>query len=427
MKDPEVIVGKRPQIAILHYTAPPIVGGVEAVIRAHAQTSFDAGYPVTVVAGWGEKEALPPGVGLVRIPEMGTKHSQVTQMSSRLEHGEIPPDFDDMVNQLIEVLTPTLSSFDVVIIHNIFTKHFNLPLTAALHTLLDAGKLGRCIAWCHDFTWTSPSSRSKVHPGYPWDLLRTYRQDVTYVVVSEQRQHTLAALLGCPLEQIHVVYNGVDPSTLLGLSPQGSALVNRLGLLDSGLVLLMPVRVTRAKNIEYALHVVAALKARGCDPMLVLAGPPDPHDVDSMAYFEGLQALRQQLGIDDEMRFVFESGPGSDDAFIIEEQVVGDLYRVSDVMFMPSHREGFGMPVLEAGLVGLPVVCTDIPAAEEIGGQDVVFFDSNLDPDELAGHLMTWAEDNPLHRLRQQVRQFYTWDAIFDRDIKPLLGGGGGE
>ena len=30
------------QIAILHYSAPPIVGGVEAVIQAHAR-SFDQG------------------------------------------------------------------------------------------------------------------------------------------------------------------------------------------------------------------------------------------------------------------------------------------------------------------------------------------------------------------------------------------------
>jgi glycosyltransferase involved in cell wall biosynthesis len=398
---------------------------VEAVIQAHAQVFTRAGYPVTVIAGWGEEEALAPGVGFIRVPEMDTKYSQVARMNPYLEQGQVPPEFDDLVNRLIGVLAPLLSRFDVVILHNLFTKHFNLPLTAALHTLLDARRLGRCIAWCHDFTWTSPSSRSKVHPGYPWDLLRTYQEDVTYVVVSERRQKTLAALLGCPPERIHVVYNGVDPNALLGLSREGSALVNRLELLESDLVLLMPVRVTRAKNIEYALQVVAALKEQGCHPKLVLTGPPDPHDLDSMAYFEGLQELREQLGIDDEMRFVFEPGPDSDEAFIIDEQVVGDLYRVSDVMFMPSHREGFGMPVLEAGLVGLPVVCTEIPAAEEIGGEGVTTFDANLDPDQLAEQLVDWAEDDPLHRLRQQVRQSYTWQAIFDRDIKPLLEGDG--
>jgi glycosyltransferase involved in cell wall biosynthesis len=241
------------------------------------------------------------------------------------------------------------------------------------------------------------------------------------------------------LEEVHVVYNGVNPYRLLGLSEEGQALVDRLGLLESDLILLMPVRVTRAKNIEYALHLVAALKARGCRVKLVLTGPPDPHDPDSMAYFRSLQELRGQLGVEDEMRFVFESGPDPDYPYTIGHKMVADLYRVSDIMFMPSHREGFGMPVLEAGMVGLPVVSSaSVPAAKEIGSKYVTMFDLSRDEDEfagedatmfytspdvneLAGQLLQWAEDSPEHRLRRQVRQKYTWKAIFERDIKPLL------
>jgi glycosyltransferase involved in cell wall biosynthesis len=416
---------KRPRTAILHYTAPPVVGGVEAVIQAHARLFIQAGYPVTVIAGRGEEAALPSGARFVLTPELDSQHSQIAQMSATLEQGEVPSDFDGMVNQLIGTLTPALSRFDNVIIHNVFTKHFNLPLTAMLHYLLDAGKLQRCIAWCHDFTWTSPSSRSKVHPGYPWDLLRTYRSDVTYVVVSKRRRCALAALLGCFPEQIRVIYNGVAPDALLGLSPDGYDLVTRLGLLENDLVLLMPVRVTRAKNIEYGLQVVAALKSLGCRPKLIVTGPPDPHDERSIAYFRSLQMLRRQLDVEEEMRFVFESGPDPDQPYLIDERVVGDLFRVSDVMFMPSYREGFGMPVLEAGLVGVPVVCTYVPAAEEIGGADVILFDAAEDPTHLARRIMARAEQSPVHRLRRRVRQNYTWRAIFHRDIKPLLEGEG--
>jgi glycosyltransferase involved in cell wall biosynthesis len=307
-------------------------------------------------------------------------------------------------------------------VHNVFTKHFNLPLTAALDRIRDQKQGQRTIAWCHDFTWTSPSSSAKVRPGYPWDLLRTYRSDVTYVTVSRRRQREMAALFGCPPEQIHVVYNGVDPSALLGLSAEGETLVQRLGLLAYDLVLLMPVRVTQAKNIEYALRVVAALKARGCRPKLILTGPPDPHDAKSMAYFRGLQSLRQDLGVEEEMRFIFESGPEPGLPFIVGAEVVGDLFRTSDLMFMPSHREGFAMPVLEAGLVGIPVVCTEVPAAVEIGGEDVILFDKDDDPAHLADRLLLWAERNPIHRLRRRVRQGYTWQAVFHRDIEPLLG-----
>jgi glycosyltransferase involved in cell wall biosynthesis len=407
--------------AILHYTAPPVVGGVEAVIMAHAQTFLQAGHSVAVVTGRGEAGGLPQGTDLVCVPEIDSQHPEIVQMGAQLDQGGIPLDFEAMTRRLSTSLGPILSRFDNLIVHNVFTKHFNLPLTAALYRLLDGGGIPHCIAWCHDFTWTSPSSGSKVHPGYPWDLLRTYRPDVTYVVVSQRRQQELASLFGCPPEQIHVIYNGVDPKALLGLSAEGYSLVNRLGLLTSDLVLLMPVRVTRAKNIEYALHVVSALKAHACRPKLVLTGPPDPHDAESMAYFRSLQDLRQQLGIEEEMHFVFESGPDPNQGFIIDAEVVGDMYRVSDLMFMPSHREGFAMPVLEAGLAGLPVVCTEVPAAVEIGGADLILLGTDDDPARLAERILRWAEHSPVHRLRQRVRQNYTWQAIFCRDIEPLL------
>ncbi|MFQ5593610.1 MAG: glycosyltransferase family 4 protein [Anaerolineae bacterium] len=413
----------QPTNVVLHYSAPPVVGGVEAVIEAHVRVFVETGYPVTVIAGRGDQAALPSGANFLRIPKVDSQHPGVAQAGSALEQGDVPPNFEDLVAQLADKLTPVLSAFDNLIIHNIFTKHFNLPLTAALHQLLDAGTIQRCIAWCHDFTWTSPSSRSKVHPGYPWELLRTHRSDVTYVVVSHSRQRALAELFGCSPEEIRVVFNGVDPDVLLGLSPAGSDLVARLGLLESDLVLLMPVRVTQAKNIEYALRVVAALKARGCRLKLVLTGPPDPHDAHSMAYFESLRDLRWQLGVEDEICFVYESGPDPDEPFIIDPPVIADLFRVCDVMFMPSHREGFGMPVLEAGLVGMPVVCTGSPAAREIGAEDVILFDAGEDPAHVAGQILSWADQSPVHRLRRRVRQHYTWSEIFHRDIKPLLEG----
>jgi mannosylglucosylglycerate synthase len=88
---------------------------------------------------------------------------------------------------------------------------------------------------------------------------------------------------------------------------------------------------------------------------------------------------------------------------------------------MPSHREGFGMPVLEAGLAGVPVVCTDVPAADEIASPDVTRFDADEDPSHVADEILSLLEDDPVYRLRRRVRQRYTWRAIFEREIRPLL------
>lgn len=409
------------QIAILHYSAPPIVGGVEAVIQAHARSLIKAGWQVTVIAGRGEIQALPEGTRFELIPEMDSQHPEILQTSLELEQGRIPAQFESLTNHLESVLAPVLETFDNVIIHNLFTKHFNLPLTTALFRLLDKGSLHGCIAWCHDFSWTSPHSQSKVHPGYPWDYLKTYNQNIIYVTVSKSRQQELAGLLGVPAQEIKVIYNGVDPQNLLALSQPGEALIERLGLWESDLVLLMPVRVTQAKNIEYAIQVTAALKQRGVQPTLLITGPPDPHDPTNMEYYRGLQEQRHQMKLEREVKFVYDSGPETDQPYEIDFGILGELYRVSDLLFMPSHREGFGMPVMEAGLVGLPVVSTNIPAAAEIGGQDVFTFRLESSPDEVAQMVQTWAEGSSTYHLRTRVRKEYTWRAIVNRDILPLL------
>jgi glycosyltransferase involved in cell wall biosynthesis len=410
-----------PSSAILHYSAPPVIGGVEAVMLAHTETFVECGYPVTVIAGRGEAEALPEGVDLILIPELDSQHEQVIEMGRELEQGRVPAEFEQFTDLLVDKLLPVVQRFDNIIVHNVFTKRFNLPLTAALFRLLDANPSRHYIAWCHDFDWTSPRSRSKVHFGYPWDLLRSYREDVTYVVVSKSRQKALAELLDCPQEKIQVIYNGVSAPALLGFTQEGSALVERLGLLESELIILMPVRVTHAKNIEFALRVVAALKERNTQVKLVLTGPPDPHDESSMDYFHSLQDLRQELGVGAEMRFVFESGPDGEEEYIIDYPVVADLYRASDLLFMPSHREGFGMPVLEAGLLGMPVVATSVPAAEEIGNKDVILIDSTARAGEVADRILDWAQHSAVHRLRQRVRRNFTWRTIFRRQIEPML------
>lgn len=81
------------------------------------------------------------------------------------------------------------------------------------------------------------------------------------------------------------------------------------------------------------------------------------------------------------------------------------------------------MPVVEAGLVGLPVFCAAIPAGEEIGGEDVTTFAADSDPAEVASRLAAWAEASAVHRLRSRVRQGLTWDQLFRREILPLLEG----
>ena len=141
-----------------------------------------------------------------------------------------------------------------------------------------------------------------------------------------------------------------------------------------------------------------------------------------MAYFQELQRRRDQLGLQEEMHSVFESGPEPEQPYLISLAVVADLYRVADLLFMPSHQEGFGMPVLEAGLLGLPVAASDtIPAAVEIGRDEVFIFNLQQDPQLLAQELLSWLASDPQRRLARRTRQTYTWQALFEQQIESLL------
>ncbi|MRR30279.1 glycosyltransferase, partial [bacterium] len=195
----------------------------------------------------------------------------------------------------------------------------------------------------------------------------------------------------------------------------------RLNLNSADLVLLMPVRVTRAKNIEYAMELVAALKRSNVRAKLVVTGPPDPHDAGSASYFDQLLELRRRMDLVDELCFVYESGHVSDQPLEIDQRMVAELLRLSDVMFMPSHHEGFGLPVLEAGLAGTPVVTTAVPAALEIALENAFVFTLTTSADILAQQLLNWLEENAQYQLRRRVRRDFTWDAIFEHEIRPLL------
>ena len=207
----------------------------------------------------------------------------------------------------------------------------------------------------------------------------------------------------------------------MGASHETNALIKKVGLDSADLIILMPVRVTQAKNIEFAMHVVASLHSEDCNPILILTGPPDPHDSENMAYFRELRKLRMELGIEDHFRFLYEENPNADEPYILDMKIVNELYRVCDLVFIPSHREGFGMPVLEAGFAGKPVFASNIPAAEEIGGGNIHQIDLEEGPQSAAEQILDWAAHDSVFQLRQQTRQKYTWLNIFRNRIQPML------
>ncbi len=412
----------KPNVSILHYSALPVIGGVENVIADHSRLLLRAGYPVTILTGRGGTSPAQAGANVIVIPEIASEYPENQEISRALDQGSILPQFRELQTRIELSLTAALPEQGILIVHNALNAHYNMPLTAALYGLLEVGGLPLTVAWVHDICrYVNPHSGFEQRYGTPWDLLRTYHPEIRYEAVSVRRQRMLADTLACPPERIGVIPNGVAPETLLGLSDLGESVVKDFRLYEADLILLMPVRVTRAKNIEFALTVTAALKQAGQKVRLVVTGPPDPHSQDSQEYYQQLLAQRRALAVEQEAAFMYEGVSGHPMPLVIESGGVAELYRLADVVLMPSLREGFGLPVLEAGLTRAAIFTTEIPAVDEVGADGVHLIADGESAEQLAARIVEWAERDMGQRLRRRVRQQYTWQAIFERDIEPLM------
>jgi len=410
----------RPSIAIMHYTCPPVVGGVEQLIAIHAGMLADRGYPTMVVTGKGEP--FRPDVPVVAIPHLYSKDLELLKVNSELERGTVSERFFAMVEGIYGALRRTLRGVEVCVVHNAFTLHFNLPLTAALWRLVESGEAPRIVGWCHDLAWRNNLYIPLMRDEYPWALLKRPLDGVKYVVVSELRQRELSELFGVSPDQFAVVPAGVDPESQLKLERETAELVRRLGLLDGDLLMLAPVRITKRKNLEMSLRIVHALAQKGVDARLVVTGPPGPHNVRSGDYVEELRDLRHALGIEREVVLLFEQ-VASEGSYPVSDRMMCDLYSISDLLLFSSAQEGFGIPLIEAGLFRLPVFCTNIPPFREIGLGMVHYFELDEEPASVADRIRRWMVEDRVYCLRRRVLKEYWWDSIFSDRIEPLMEG----
>jgi hypothetical protein len=59
----------------------------------------------------------------------------------------------------------------------------------------------------------------------------------------------------------------------------------------------------------------------------------------------------------------------------LEPVAVLNAYRTADALFFLSLSESFGLPLVEAMWLGLPIICPDLPYARTICGEQAIYFD----------------------------------------------------
>ena len=396
-------------IALIHYSAPPVVGGVESVLAQQARLMAQAGHTVRIIAARGAP--ISDHIQFIPLPLIDSRHPRVLAAKAQLDQGTVPDDFELLTSEITRDLQPALTGVEVLIAHNVCSLHKNLMLTAAIQRLDRPHK----ILWHHDLAWTTPRYQAELHDGYPWDLLRT-DWGARHVVVSELRQHELADLLHIPLNSIAIVPNGIDQAAFFKLSPISLSLLQQIDLTRAAPILLLPVRLTPRKNIELALRTLATLRRELPEAILIVTGPLGAHNPANAAYFAKLKDLRAELNLSGAAIFLAELN----DTYLPDE-VIADFYRLADALLMPSREEGFGIPVIEAAFSRLPVFCTDITPLQALGQTDATYFSPDDDPDRVARLIVDRLQRDGVYQFAVRARRSFSWDNIYRTHLTPLL------
>ncbi len=208
------------------------------------------------------------------------------------------------------------------------------------------------------------------------------------LAVSVAMADEIMAEYSLPAERVTVAHHGIDP-TWSQARPAGDSDLVRLGLPDR--YVLFAGNLEPRKNLGLLLRAHhAARQADPSVPRLVLAGPAGWGD-----RWQGAE-------------------PDPDDVVIAGYLAEDDLQPVvarATAVCMPSHYEGFGLPVLEALAAGRPVLASNIPAHREIGGGLIELLPPD-DPDAWSSALgRTDRPDGPEEQAARRAHAAgFTWE-----------------
>ncbi len=214
----------------------------------------------------------------------------------------------------------------------------------------------RTIVTCHDLdTFRSVldpevERRSPLFRAMTRHILDGLRKAGHIACDSHATRDALVAKAGIAQERTTVVPNGPHPSCTPLAEPSADLDAARLLGPRAGMTDILHVGSTiPRKRIDVLLNVFAALRRTHPRTRLVRVGGP---------FTAAQQAQVRELGLGDAIVVL----P------LIDRATLAAVYRRSALLLMPSEREGFGLPVLEALACGIPVIASDIEALREVGG-----------------------------------------------------------
>lgn len=249
-------------------------------------------------------------------------------------------------------------------------------------------------------------------------IRKACRLNTHIATVSEFSKQDIVKKVGVPPEKISVIPNGLREP--LPADPEHEKRLKHAFRLGESFILNVG-GIHERKNIPRLIRSFGELVRKEDYPgRLVItgaaSGPP---------YQERMRAICDRVcqneGVVDKVVFT---------GFITEEEL-DSLFRMADMLVYPSLYEGFGIPILEAMKMGLPVITSNVTAMPEVA-QDAAYL---VDPYNV--NEMTRAMKRVLHEPSLRARliqsgkmraESYTWPRIAEAYLllyQKVIGSGG--
>ena len=254
----------------------------------------------------------------------------------------------------------------------------------------------RTIVTCHDLdTFRSvlqpgEEARSWWFKGMTGYILAGLKQAGRVTCDTGAVRDELVAREIVPAARIAVVPVGVGEQFSPGLDRVADVEVGRwiAGPPDAVEVLHVGSTVAR-KRIDILLRAVAELRRQVPQVHLVQAGEPFTDEQDQLA---------RELDLNGHVSVLTS----------LDDRLLAAVYRRAALVVVPSEREGFGLPIVEAMACGTAVVASDLPALGEVGGGVAEYFAVG-DPASCAREMLAL--------LRERSENPSRWSARRDRGI----------
>jgi glycosyltransferase involved in cell wall biosynthesis len=224
------------------------------------------------------------------------------------------------------------------------------------------------------------------------------------ITISEFSKSEIEGIYHYPTEKITVAYPGYEQFTVSNLKIELARVKNKYDI--AGNYLLYLGTLQPKKNLEGLVKAFAQVEDKFPEK-LVIAGKK------GWLYEEIFQKVKE-LNLED--RVIFTG--------FVEEEEKPYLIAGARAYILPSFYEGFGIPVVEAMALGVPVVAANAGSLPEAGGQAAVYCDpyqvgSIAAAIEKVLSLNKRQRDDIIAKGREHIKQF-SWEKCAKKVLEAL-------